>query len=65
LLLSIAIPETLAKASAIFPSGNLPTSSAVIISVTPMLFLFISIASTKLDFMPVTTISSTSSSSES
>ena len=60
LLLSIAIPEIRANASAIFPSGNLPTSSAVIISVTPTLFLLISIASIRLLLIPVVTISSTS-----
>ena len=60
LLLSIPTPETLARDSAKLPSGNLPKSSAVIASITPTLFLLMSIALIKLLLIPVVTISSTS-----
>ena len=65
LLLSVVTPTSLESASAKFPSGNLPKSSAVSASTTPTFFLLISIASFRLDLIPVTTTSSTSSSSES
>ena len=55
-------PATLARASARFSSGNLPISSALNASDTPTLLLLISIASRRLFLIPVTTISSTSSS---
>ena len=60
--LSVVTPTNLDKASAKLPSGNLPKSSAVSASTTPTLFLLISIASLRLDLIPVTTTSSTSSS---
>ena len=65
LLLSIPIPGSLASDSAKFPSGNLPISSAVMISVTPTLFLLISSASISACFTPVTITSSTSTSADS
>ena len=63
--LSIATPTSLDRDSAKFPSGNLPISSAVIASTTPTFLRLMSIASIRLDLMPVVTTSSTSSSSDS
>ena len=65
LLLSVVTPTILDKASARFPSGNLPRSSAVIASTIPTFFLLISIASLRLDLIPVVTTSSISSSTAS
>ena len=65
LLLSVVTPTNLAKDSARFPSGNFPISSAEIASTTPTLFRLISIASLRLDLIPVVTTSSTSEASAS
>jgi hypothetical protein len=62
LLLIMLTPDTLPSASAKFSSGNLPISSALNASDIPTLLLLISIASNRLFLIPVTTISSTSSS---
>ena len=60
LSLLVVTPTSLDNASAIFRSANLPISSEVIASTTPTLLRLISIASIKLDLIPVVITSSTS-----